>query len=238
MRYKYETHCHSSLCSACAHSRPAELVQAYHNAGYAGMVLTDHFIHGNTAVDRTLPWEVRMRRYYAAYLEAVSAARGLDFDVIFGLEHAYGGGQEVLCYGLNLDFLLDNPSIPHLSLPDFATLVHQHGGILIQAHPYRYGGWEISIPTDLVDGLEVYNAGNPPQKNLMALQKSREGSFILTSGSDTHWSGQVRPQRAGITLPHRVRDGQELVAALKNRDHRWLVGGHAVEELTEEALNI
>lgn len=233
MLYRYETHCHSNLCSACAHSSPAELVQAYHAAGYTGMVLTDHFIHGNTSVDPALPWEIRMHRYYDAYLEAKRAARELDFDVIFGLEHAYGCGQEVLVYGIDLDFLLANPDIPLLSLEQFADRIHAADGILIQAHPYRYGGWEIPIRTDLIDGMEICNAGIPSYKNGTALKKAREFDCILTSGSDTHWSGNVTSNRAGITLPYRIRDEKELVQALKNRDHRWLIGGQVVETLSD-----
>lgn len=238
MLYKYETHCHGSLCSACAHSRPSELVRAYHSAGYTGMVLTDHFIHGNTAVDRTLPWETQMRRYYDAFLEAKDTAQSLDFDVIFGLEHAYGGGQEVLCYGIDLNFLLANPDIPRLSLEAFAQRVHGYGGILILAHPYRYGGWEISIPTGVIDGIEVYNAGNPPIKNVMAFQKTGQADWILTSGGDTHWTGNIFPDRAGICLPYRVHDSKELAAALKQRNHQWLVGGQAVDALSEELLSV
>ena len=62
--YRYETHCHCSWCSACASSSPQEMAQAYYEKGYAGMVLTDHFLLGNTAVDRTLPWDQRMARYW------------------------------------------------------------------------------------------------------------------------------------------------------------------------------
>ena len=237
MVYRYETHCHSNLCSACAHSLPAELVHAYHNAGYAGLVLTDHFIHGNTAVSTMLPWDVRMRRYYAAYEEAADTARGLDFDVIFGLEHAYGCGQEILCYGVDLEFLLDNPQIPHLSMPQFAQLIHSHGGMVIQAHPYRYGGWEIPILGDVIDGIEVYNAGNPPKKNIMALEKAHELDCIMTSGGDIHWSGYVGKDRAGIALPYRIQNGAELVSALKARDHHWLIGGQTANKITEEILN-
>lgn len=237
MQYRYETHCHGSLCSACAHSTPAQLVRAYHEAGYAGMVLTDHFIHGNTAVDRNQLWDDRMRCYYEAYLEAKEAAKDLDFDVIFGLEHAYGCGQEVLVYGIDLDFLLQNPDIPQLSLEEFAHRVHQYGGILIQAHPYRYGGWEIPIRADLIDGMEIYNAGIPPFKNAMALQKSRELNCIVTSGGDTHRAEHVFPGRAGIILPYRVRDEKELVAALKRRDHRWLIDSHAVDALSDEIFD-
>ena len=36
MYYRYETHCHCSECSACSRSTAADLVRAYHAAGYAG----------------------------------------------------------------------------------------------------------------------------------------------------------------------------------------------------------
>ncbi|MBQ8197936.1 MAG: histidinol-phosphatase, partial [Lachnospiraceae bacterium] len=121
MEYRYETHCHSAQCSACAISSAQALVHAYHAAGYAGLVLTDHFIFGNTAVPSSLPWQIRMERYYQAYLDAKAAAEGLDFDVIFGLEHAYGDGKEILIYGVELDFLLANPDIPRICLDEFVS---------------------------------------------------------------------------------------------------------------------
>ena len=109
--YLYETHCHCSQCSHCASSTSQELALAYYKAGYAGMILTDHFISGNTALDRSLPWDIQVKAYYQAYLDALEAVADLDFDVLFGIEHAYGDGKEVLVYGIDLDFLLANPDI-------------------------------------------------------------------------------------------------------------------------------
>jgi predicted metal-dependent phosphoesterase TrpH len=236
MLYRYETHCHSSQCSACAHSTAQELVHAYKDAGYAGLILTDHFIHGNTSVDAGLPWAVRMERYYGAYLDAKAEGEKLDFDVIFALEHAYGGGQEVLVYGIDLPFLLDNPDIPQLAIDEFAQRVHDYGGILIQAHPYRYGGWEVTVRLDLVDGLEIFNAGNDPVKNQMALHKSKEAPCILTSGADTHYKGEPRIGQAGIALPYRIHNEKELVTALKKGDHQYIIGGKILSSITEDDL--
>lgn len=236
MTYRYETHCHSSQCSACAHSSAQELVRAYKAAGYAGLVLTDHFIHGNTCVDARLPWAERMERYYNAFLEARAEGDKLDFDVIFGIEHAYGGGQEVLVYGIDLPFLLQNPDIPNLSIDDFADRVHGYGGILIQAHPYRYGGWETPIRLDLVDGLEIFNIGNAPVKNQMALQKAGEAPCILTSGADTHHKSEPRIGQAGIALPYRIHDERELVAALRQGVHQCVIGGNILSSVTEDDL--
>src|SRR5699024_11950905 len=65
--YRYEMHCHCNWCSACAHSSPQAMAQAYYQAGYAGMVLTDHFLSGNSAIDRSLPWKDKAEAYWRAY---------------------------------------------------------------------------------------------------------------------------------------------------------------------------
>lgn len=223
IQYRYETHCHSNRCSRCAHSTPAELVQAYYKKNFSGLVLTDHFIHGNHCVDPSLSWEDRMKCYYHAYLEAKDAAQHLDFDVLFGIEHAYGGGLEVLCYGIDLDFLVGNPDIPQLNIREFAGRVHEYGGILIHAHPYRWAGPELELPLDILDGIEVHNAGNPPDKNLLAKQLADTTQLFQTSGTDLHIITDPRLGTAGITLPYRVRTAAELVNALKQQDHSLII---------------
>ena len=234
--YRYETHCHANWCSKCALSTPAEIVRAYKDAGFAGLVLTDHFIHGYTSVDQALPWKERMNCYYNAYLEAKAEGARLDFDVIFGIEHAHGGGQEVLVYGIGLEFLLSHPELETASLEEFAALVHAAGGILIQAHPYRYGGWEVPVRLDLVDGIEVCNAGNDAQKNRMALEKAQERPCILTAGADRHAAGEPRVGTTGIALPYRISDGLALVEALKKGDHKLVIGGQIIHHITPEVL--
>lgn len=239
MLYRYETHCHGSQCSACSRSTTQELVRAYWVAGYAGLVLTDHFIFGNTAVDRGLPWDAQMRCYYNAYLDAREAAKDLDFDVIFGIEHAYGDGKEVLIYGIDLPFLLENPDIPALTLDEVVERVHAYGGIVIQAHPYRdrsYVNMNVGPREDLVDGIEVYNAGNQPGEDKKALRLSTKKDYIITSGGDVHRVGDPKLGMAGITLPYRIHDEKELVAALKRRDHRFIVCGKPVDTIPEEDL--
>ena len=234
--YRYETHCHTNFCSKCAHSTPAEMVRAYKSAGYAGLILTDHFILGYTCVDQTLPWGPRMECYYNAYLQAKAEGDRLDFDVIFGIEHAHGGGQEVLVYGIDLNFLLSHPEIETASLEEFAALVHAAGGILIQAHPYRYGGWEVPVRLDLIDGIEIYNAGNEAQNNRMALQKAAERPCILTAGADSHAAWEERVGTTGIALPYRVSDGQALVAALRKGDHKLVIRRQIIDTITPEVL--
>ena len=230
MQYRYETHCHSNRCSRCAHSTPAELVRAYHKKDFSGLVLTDHFIHGNNCIDRTLPWEQQMRCYYEAYLEAKEAAEELDFDVLFGIEHAYGGGLEVLVYGIDLDFLLANPDIPELDILSFAKRVHDYGGILIHAHPYRWADESLELPLDILDGIEVWNAGNPPDKNALAQALADQTDLIQTSGSDLHSITEPKLGTAGITLPYRATTMDALLEALKQRHHGLILPLEAVTD--------
>ena len=239
MFYRYETHCHCRECSACSRASARELVQAYHAAGYAGLVLTDHFIHGNTAVDRSLPWKEQMQWFYDAYLDAKKAAAELDFDVIFGIEHAYGSGKEVLIYGIDLPFLLENPDIPVLTLDELTDRVHACGGIVIQAHPYRdrdYIDMSVEPRADIVDGIEIHNIGNKPGEDRKALELARTDDYILTSGGDIHSAVDPRIGSCGIVLPYRVRNEKEFVAALKRRDHSFLIHGQILSSPEPEDL--
>ena len=62
MPFLYETHMHTCLASACGVSTGKEHAQFYKDAGYTGIIMTDHFFRGNTAVPRNLPdWKERRR---------------------------------------------------------------------------------------------------------------------------------------------------------------------------------
>lgn len=238
--FLYETHCHCSDCSLCAKHTSREMVRAYYALGYAGLVMTDHFVTGNSAVDPSLPWEERMRRYYQAYEDACDEAKNLDFDVIFGIEHFYGDGKEVLVYGIDLDFLLDNPDLDRISLEEFRDRVHAVGGILIHAHPYRRRGYinmDVAPRLDLVDGIEVYNAGDRAEDgDRLALTVARLTGCLMTSGSDFHRVNSVNFAKAGIVFSRRVRDSLDFVDALHKDVCGYLVGRNIVPQIREQDL--
>ena len=238
--YLYETHCHCSQCSACGCSTAREMVRGYKAAGYAGLVLTDHFIRGNTAVDRSLPWEQQMRAYHDAYLEAKEEGDKLDFDVIFGIEHAYGSGKEVLLYGIDLEFLLKNDDIRRISLGELADRVRAYGGLVIMAHPYRdrsYVDMSVGPQEEVLDGIELYNACNDPGENLQALPLAeRNPHYILTSGGDIHHCADPRIGAAGLWFHRRIRDGKELVEAMKAGDYQFQVGSEKLSRIEAKHL--
>ena len=241
MLYRYETHLHCFQCSNCARTSSTEYVKAYHDAGYAGMVLTDHFVLGCTCVreDEGITWEARMHCYYGAYLAAKAVGDTMDFDVLFGIEHECGK-KEALCYGIDLDFLLANPDIPELDWAEFSRRVHDYGGILIQAHPFRKYPDDPSmlLTESIVDGWEVYNAGNKPVENLRAVETVQGRSGILTAGGDVHRKVAPSLGQAGIALPYRIRDSRELVSALKKGDHQFIVNGEITPAVTADYFTL
>ena len=93
--YKYELHCHTAKVSACSRMGAEELVELYLENGYDGIFVTDHFLNGNTTVDRRLPYEEEIEAFCRGY-EEVKAAAGERLRVFFGFEYSYLG-TDVLC---------------------------------------------------------------------------------------------------------------------------------------------
>ena len=66
--------------------------------------------------------------------------------------------------------------------------VNREGGLMIQAHPFRLRGYinAIHIHPREIHGIEVYNGGNTPDQNELALFYAKTYDFPMTSGSDIH----------------------------------------------------
>ena len=111
----------------------------YKEAGYTGIIVTDHFFYGNTSVDRSLPWEEWVRRFCLGYEHAKAEGERIGLSVFFGWEACYEG-TEFLVYGLDQAWLLAHPQIKDASIREQYALVHEGGGIISHAHPVPGGG--------------------------------------------------------------------------------------------------
>ncbi len=225
--FKYEMHCHTNAVSKCGLSTPEEMVQAYYDAGFAGLVFTDHFIRGNTLVDRSLPWEERMHLYFDPYEGAKKLGEELGFSVFLGIEHAYGNGKEVLVYGdLTAEAFIANPDVATMDIGEFIDFCHENGWLVIHAHPFRdrfYINMEVPLMTDGIDGIEVYNHCNKPEENIKATELCEQLGLIPVSGSDTHHVSLCGV--AGIAFDKKITTPKELVDALLSRKCRLIVNG-------------
>lgn len=91
MPFLYETHMHTCQASLCGKATGAEQARAYKEAGFTGIIITDHFFGGNTAVDRTLPWTERVDLFWKGYEDAKAEGDRIGLDVFFGLEQNFSG---------------------------------------------------------------------------------------------------------------------------------------------------
>ena len=191
--YKYETHLHTSEASACGSSKAADYISVYKRIGYDGIFVTDHFFGGNTCVSFELDWYARIQQYCSGYEAALEEAQkqneidGGNFKVFFGIEQTFDG-DDYLIYGLNKEWLLAHPEIETMNHGQLFEAVSQAGGLMIQAHPFRLRGYiqAIHLHPREVHGIEVYNGGNTPYQNELALAYAKAYDFPMTSGSDIH----------------------------------------------------
>lgn len=219
MRYKYEMHQHTWPCSHCGRADPAELVRNMKAEGYAGCVLTDHFYHGNSGIDRDLPWPDFCRAYEDAYLQAKAVGDGLDFDVLFGIEEHVGDSKEVLLYGITPAFIYKYSQLREGGLAFIYEAAKAEGALVIQAHPFRNRDYIENpmqrLDANLLHGYEVFNACNRPEDNDAALKIYGNSGKIIVAGSDCH-ADIFQKQRAGIAVEHRIRTEKELADVLRS----------------------
>ena len=222
--YKYQMHTHTSPPSKCGVMTPRELCAALKEGGYAGAVLTNHFMHGNSGIDRSLSWRDFVYAYEKDYLDALEAAREYGVDILFGIEEHVGGGAEILLYGITPSLLYEHPELRDGGIEAYKRAAADADILIIQAHPYRVRGYITRpgpLPLHYLDGIEVYNRANQPHENPLAEELARNNPrLILTSGADTHTVNTV--PFAGIATRERITDEKKLVEVLRSGDYRLI----------------
>lgn len=217
---KIELHAHTSHSSACGRVDAAEGVAMYCAAGYDAMVITDHYNTYNLDRFSGSPLE-KTRAWLGGYEQAKAAGDRLGLNVLFGLEARIPGSEnDYLIYGVEPDFVLENPQLHELDLPGLHALCRRYGALLVQAHPNR----SMCTPADheYLDGVEVFN-GNPrhdSHNDLTLAQAARTPRLVRTSGSDFH-----RPEdlaRGGIVTARDIRTSRELADCLQSGDFELL----------------
>ena len=221
---RIEMHIHTSEVSPCAHCTAAEAVRRCISKGYDGMVVTDHFNEDASLammgdpLRKLAPWEARVDHFLRGYRAAKEAAPP-GFLVLLGMELRFMGQgiDEYLVYGFDEQFLYDNEGLDRLDLIRFNNIAEEHGLLVVQAHPFR---WGMSLtPAHWLDGIEVYNGNSHHQShNDFAAQWARKHGLLPLSGSDHHGGDtDVGMAPGGLRLREPVRDVKALVQAVKEQ---------------------
>jgi len=207
--YKYETHFHTSETSPCGKVSALDGLHIYHNAGYTGIAVTDHYFDGFFEIQAAGCWKNKIDAFLKGYRNACDEGQKLGMDIILGMEIRFTENEnDYLVYGFDEDFLKENKELYALTLKEFRELIKGTGIIIVQAHPFRR--YIIQAPPELIDGVEIHN-GNPRHNsfNELAEEYARKNNLKMLSGSDFH-----QPQdaaRGGIIVGHRINSPEVFV---------------------------
>jgi hypothetical protein len=230
--YLYETHLHTSEASACAVCSAERMASACKEAGYTGIIVTNHNWYGNHCIDKRLPWDQWIVSYAKGYEEAKKWGDENDLDVFFGYESGYRG-TEFLVYGVDPEWLIRHPEIKDATVEEQYGLVHDAGGIVIHAHPFREEPYipEIRLYPQYVDGVEGINAThsshlsishNDPAFDSRAVAYANEHHLPMTAGSDIHSDHLLG---GGMAFRHRLKDIQEFCHLICSDEDYVLTNG-------------
>lgn len=221
--YVYETHLHTSQASACAKASGAQMARACFEAGYTGIMVTDHFFYGNSCIDRSLPWHEWVERFCAGYEDAKAEGDRIGLQVFFGWE-ANDNGTEFLIYGLDKEWLLTHPEIKDATIEEQYRMVHAAGGLVVHCHPYRDEPYIPAVRifpdfTDAVEGVNATHASrkskghNNPDFDVRAREYAQRCGLPMTAGSDIHSTDLLF---GGIACSQKLQDVHDYVRLLKS----------------------
>lgn len=216
--YYYELHMHTSDTSRCGKSPAADMVAAYKQKGFTGVVVTDHLMNVQSHAEPETDWNRRVEKQLAGYYAALEAGEKLGLTVYCGWELTYqDNAEDYLTLGLSPQFLYDHPWFERYDIEKYRDAVHAAGGILVRAHPYRRA-WYIKKPyverEGIADAIEVFNGGNSSQEeNDMALAYAQKHNMPMTGGSDAHHVDETA--RGYIALEKKAESYAELCEAIR-----------------------
>lgn len=241
--YLYETHLHTSESSKCASSTGAEMARACKEAGYTGIIVTDHNWYGNNCIDRFLPWDQWVEEFCKGYEHAKKWGDRNDLQVFFGYEANYRG-TEFLIYGVDKQWMREHPQIKDATIEEQYRLIHEAKGLVIQAHPFRKEDYipEICLFPEWSDGAEGINAThschlskshNQPEWDDMAIRYCKENGLPMTAGSDVHTTGIFG---GGVAFRRKLASIQDYCHAIVSGEDYILTNGDTWFTKTGEPL--
>lgn len=209
---KIEMHVHTSEGSPCAKADAEQIVKAYSEAGYDGIVITNHF-DNDLLKEFGRTDDERIERYLLGYRKAKAVEEKYGIKVMLGVEiRLEPNAEDFLIYGIDESFLFEYPELCFMNQKEIYDLCHLYGAVFYQAHPFR----EPCVPRhpEFLDGVEYNQRPNSGNNN------GRLGEWLkdypdlkLVSGSDCHSLCQVG--FGGIEIQQTIRDIKELAAIMK-----------------------
>ena len=226
MKYLIELHCHTSETSPCSAVSGKTLADLYKAKNYHAITVTDHYERAYFDRLGDLSWEDKVDKYLSGYRSAKKHGEQTGIIVILGIELRFTDNyNDYLIFGLDEQFLYDNPELYNLGVSNFSKFAREHELLFIQAHPFRNG--MVLINHDLLDGIEIYNAhqwhnSRNDLAELACQEQKKKRPFIAAAGSDCH--EVTHEGRAGIFSDTLPKDSVELADLLRSQNYKLYMG--------------
>ena len=217
---KFEMHVHTKECDKVAKFKGAEIVNLYKDAGYDGIVITDHYF------SMFFDWfkdelcgsnhKKIIERFLKGYYSAKEAGERKGITVLCGAEVRFDNTiNDYLIYGLEENDFYELPLLNKLKdvqelvdvLPDYA--------LVVQAHPFR-NNMTVCDPTPIF-GIEAYNGGNDEFRNKLAKIYALHYKKSLVSGSDFHDINRLA--KGGIATENKICTSKDLIKVLQSGNY-------------------
>lgn len=204
-----ELHAHTSQTSACSHISAEDLVASYQQAGYSGILITDHYVDYNYG---------NIEKFLAGYRAAKACGDKTGFKVYLGMELRMDYMlNDFILIGLTEEFLAEHSDLYQMPMEDLKRLLNSSGILIIQAHPFRDG--MIRMNADQVNGFEVYNGAVWfENRNEKAEEYCEQLDGLPTSGSDCHRDFQMC--RGGIACSILPEDAGALAEFISKKKYK------------------
>lgn len=201
-----DLHAHTSGISRCCRIPAPEVLRRAKEVGLDGIVLTNHYTKSYIKDGDAAKFA---EAYIREYHDTKACGEELGCKVFFGIEVTTELYRNVhmLVYGVGEDFLLAHPELYEYSQEKLYNTVKAHGGVLVQAHPFRNGAHVLD--TAFLDGIEI-NCHPLYKKSYRQelIEIAEKTGLILTSGGDYH-ADTYRPH-CGTYLPDTVQSSRDV----------------------------
>lgn len=215
---KFELHIHTAENDKCALESAKDIVRLYKEAGYEGIVITDHYFKTffDWFSDEFDPKNHRevIDRWLKGYRSAKKESEACGITVLLGAEVRFNGPNinDYLVYGLTEEFLYEAPFLNELPNLDALLEILPPDAVVVQAHPFR-DNMTVKNPENIF-GIEVYNGGTTPIRNQLARTFAEHYGKAMTSGSDFH--SKYALAKGGIISNKPIKTMSDLLETLKS----------------------
>ncbi len=219
--YKYDLHIHTAECDKVASVSGAEIVRLYKDAGYNGLVITDHYFAQfydwfKDEIDINDKKNI-IDRYLRGYHSALNEAEKIGFTLLCGAEVRFDNSiNDYLVYGLNERDFYQLPLLNRLKNVEELSAILPEKALIVQAHPFR-DRMTVHSP-DSIFGIEGYNGCTEKFRNEMAKIFASHYNKPITSGSDFHRASHLA--KGGIITSKEIKCSGDLVNVLSDGDYK------------------